>query len=119
MGLVAGAVGGFATLEISPWAAAPAALLWLLAIMPSRRLAALAGAVVGHGVAWCLLIGTSFMSCSSSCHYSLAYGPAHLEDGNAWVAETRLWLVASAGILLVGLVLTAWSAIRSRRGRAR
>jgi hypothetical protein len=115
-GLMIGLAGGFATLVVGPVAAVPEVLLWIVVAAQSPRLFGLAGAVAGHGVAWCILVLTSSMSCASSCFYTLSYGPAHLENGEAWVAETRAWFAIAVGILIAGLVVTVLMALRMRRG---
>jgi hypothetical protein len=114
-GLLLGLVGGFATLAISPFAAVPELLLWIVVAAPSPRFSGLAGAFVGHGAAWSLLLVTSSVSCASSCSYTLPYGPAHLQ-GEAWVTETRIWFAVAVVVLLVGVVLTVWAARRVRPG---
>jgi hypothetical protein len=116
-GLIIGLLGGFATLVVSPIAAVPEVLLWIVVAARSPRFLGLAGAVVGHGVAWSILIVTSSVSCTSSCYYTLPYGPAHLENGEAWVTETRAWFAIAVGILIAGLVVTAWIAVYIGRDR--
>jgi len=116
-GLGIGLVGGYATLMLSPFAAVPASVLWIIVIAPSPRLSGLAGALVGHGAAWSWLLGTSSIVCSMSCSYTLPYGPAHLDDGVAWQTETRLWLAIAIGTLVSGLVLTALTARRAKPRR--
>ena len=114
-GLLIGFAGGFATLQVSPLAAVPELLLWILVAAQSPRFSGLTGALVGHGAAWSWLLITSSVLCASSCIYTLAYGPAHLTDGAAWQTETRAWFAVAVGILLLGLVLSVWTARRVRQ----
>jgi hypothetical protein len=50
-GLAIGLIGGFATLTLSPLAALPALLFWIVVAVASPRFLGLAGALVGHGAA--------------------------------------------------------------------
>jgi hypothetical protein len=114
-GFLVGLAGGCAILLLSPAAVAPEVALLVLLAARSPRLFGPGGALVGHGVAWCVLTATSSMSCASSCFYTLPYGPAHLENGEAWVAETRWWFGLAAAILIAGLVVTAVAIVAVRR----
>ena len=115
-GLVIGLVGGYATLQISPIAAVPELLLLMLVAALSPRFSGPAGALVGHGAAWSWLLVTSSIVCQMSCSYTLAYGPAHVTDPMAWQRESWIWFAVAVGILLVGLVLSVWTARRLRQG---
>jgi hypothetical protein len=114
MGLAVGFIGGAAILEWSPLAALVELPLVAAVAARSPRLSGLGGALVGHGAVWMLLFILSPVSCANSCHYLLQYGPAHLADTNidAWMAETRAWMAASAGICLAGLAVSAATATR-------
>jgi hypothetical protein len=103
-------------LVLSPLAAVPELLLGIVLAARSPRFSGLAGALVGHGAAWSLLLVTSSVSCLSECYYTLPYGPARVTDMPAWQAETRVWFAIAVGVLVVGLVLTVWTARRVRQG---
>jgi len=116
-GLGIGLVGGYATLMLSPFAAVPALVLWIIVIAPRPRFSGLAGALVGHGAAWSWLLGASSIMCSMSCSYTLPYGSAHVTDPVAWQTETRVWFAAAVVTLVVGLGLTAVTVLRARQRR--
>jgi hypothetical protein len=119
-GLAVGLVGGFATLTINPVAGVAALLLWICLAVAAPRFSGLAGALVGHGMAWVWLLLTSHVACAQSfpaqCAWSLAYGPAHLDDMAAWQTETRAWFAFALGLLAIGVLLTVWTTRRVRRG---
>jgi len=121
-GLAVGCIGGFAMLTISPAVGLPELLLWIWFAARPPRFAGLAGAVVGHGAIWSLLLLTSNASCLDSlprqCRSSLAFGPAHLDDLTAWQTETRAWLAFALVLVALGVVLTIWTAGRLRGGIA-
>jgi hypothetical protein len=121
-GLGVGLIGGFAMLTISPAAGLPVLLMWVWLAVRPPRFAGLAGAVVGHGAAWSLLLLASNVSCALSdprqCSWSLAFGPAHLDDMTAWQTETRVWLAFTLVLVAVGVILTIWTARRLRSGVA-
>jgi len=121
-GLAVGFIGGLAMLTISPALGLPELLLWIWLAVRPPRFAGLAGAVAGLGAAWSWLLLTSQVACLESfpaqCHWSLAYGPAHLDDPAAWQTETRVWLAFALVLVALGVVLTIWTAGRVRGGIA-
>ena len=114
-GLAIGIISGYATLMVNPFAAVPALLLWIVIAMPGPRFSGLAGAMVGHGLAWSWLLVTSSIVCAMTCSYTLPYGPAHLTDGVAWQTETRIWFAAAVIILVGGFLLSALTGLRARK----
>ena len=114
-GLAIGLIGGYATLMVSPFAAVPALLLWIVIAMLRPRFSGLAGAMVGHGAIWSWLLVTSSIVCSMTCSYTLPYGPAHVTDGVAWQTETRVWFAAAAIVLVGGILLSALTVLRARK----
>jgi hypothetical protein len=111
-GVAIGVAGGIATLELNPLLAFPFALAWVYVGVWEPRVLGVAGALVGHGVAWIYLLVTSGYGCSSTCWWTLPYGPSHTENYEAWKAETWEWLGFSAVVLISGIVLTAYFARR-------
>jgi hypothetical protein len=112
-GLATGLIGGYATLMVSPFAAVPALVLWIVIAVLRPRFSGLAGAMVGHGAAWSWLLVTSSIVCLMTCSYTLPYGPAHVTDGVAWQTDTRVWFAAAVIILVGGLLLSALTALRA------
>ena len=112
-----GLVGGIATLELNPLLAVPVALAWVYVGVRKPRVLGVAGALVGHGVAWICLLLTSGYGCASSCWWTLPYGPSHTEDYGAWKTQTTEWIGFSAVVLIFGIILTAQLARRLRRQR--
>lgn len=119
VGACIGMAGGYATLVVLPVAVLIEVLAVLALALTAPRLVGLAGALVGHGAMWSWLLVTSSVACFESsppqCGFSLPFGPAHLTDAAAWQTETRIWLLGSVVILLVGLALTVALTIRARR----
>jgi hypothetical protein len=114
-GLAVGLVGGWATLTTDRRAWVPALLLWVFLAWQSPRFWGLAGALVGHGVAWTALLATAsvavFQSLPPIYAMQLAYGPAPLRGGQAeWLAELLAWFALSLGMVAIGAILTIWSA---------
>ena len=66
-GVGIGLAGGIATLELNPLLALPFGLGWVYAGVRKPRVLGVAGAMVGHGVAWICLLLTSGYGCASSC----------------------------------------------------
>jgi hypothetical protein len=114
-GLLIGLVGGVATLQVSPLAAAPELVLLIWLAAPPARPAGPAGILVGHGAVWSWLLVTSSVACAGVCRYTLAYGPAHVLDASAWQTETRVWFGLALCIFLVGLGVTTVGARGARR----
>lgn len=113
-----GLVGGIATLELRPLLAVPFALAWVYVGLRKPRVLGVAGALVGHGVAWICLLLTSGYGCASSCWWTLPYGPSHTEDYGVWKTQTTEWIGFSAVVLIFGIILTAQLARRLRWQRA-
>jgi hypothetical protein len=121
-GLAVGLVGGWAILMISPLEGIAELVLWVWLARQAPRYVGLAGAMVGTGVAWVALLGTSSATCVGTvpvqCNFSLAYGPSHVGNFATWNAETRDWMDYALIILVIGVILTIWTARRSRRAAA-
>jgi hypothetical protein len=115
-GVGIGLAGGVATLELNPLLAVPLALAWVYIGVRKPRALGVAGALVGHGVAWIYLLLTSGYGCASTCWWTLPYGPSHTEDYEVWRSQTWEWIGLSALLLAFGIVLTAQLA-RPMRGR--
>ena len=116
-GVGIGLLGGIATLELNPLLAVPFALAWLYVGVRKPRVLGVAGALVGHGVAWLYLLVTSGYGCASACWWTLPYGPSHTEDYGAWKTQTWQWVGVSAVVLILGIILTAQLERRLRRQR--
>ena len=115
-GLAIGLLGGYATLTINRAALAPVLMLWVFLAWRSPRFWGLAGALVGHGVAWVWLLATTpvvvFQSLPPIYAMQLAYGPPQLRGGEAeWQAEMAVWFALSLGLVVIGAILTIWSGL--------
>ncbi|MGD0249049.1 MAG: hypothetical protein ABSB75_08365 [Candidatus Limnocylindrales bacterium] len=113
-----GLISGIATLKVNPLLAIPLALVWVYVAVRKPRVLGVAGALVGHGVAWIYLLLTSGYGCASGCWWTLPYGPSHTEDPDVWRTQTWEWIGFSAVVLIFGIILTAQLARRLRWQRA-
>jgi hypothetical protein len=121
-GLAVGLAGGWAVLTVSPLEGFAELVLWVWLARQAPRYVGLAGAVVGTGISWLALIGTSSAACTLTapirCEFSLAYGPGHVGNLAEWQSDTRDWMDYALIILAIGIILTIWTARRSRRAAA-
>ena len=116
-GVGIGLVGGIATLELNPLLAVPCGVAWVYVGVRKPRVLGVAGALIGHGLAWICLLVTSGYGCASTCWWTLPYGPSHTEDYGAWKTQTWQWVGFSAVVLILGIILTAQLERRLRRQR--
>lgn len=100
-GMTVGAASGFLSLELptAGWLIAAAFLVGSL--RSARRVAAIAGELVGFGGAWLVLLGRVALECRAP-------------DGEIGCQAPGIepWLVAGAVLLGLGLVLTAVAVAR-------
>ena len=117
-GALIGAVFGIAALAVAPVAIVPEVVALAVLAWARPRPSGLAGAAVGHGLAWLAILSTSSRVCRldvpDDCAYSLPFGAAHSADGAAWLADTTRWFLGALSIVLLGLVLTAVARQRLR-----
>jgi hypothetical protein len=116
-GVFIGLVSGIATLTVNPLLAIPLALVWIYLGVRKPRVLGVAGALIGHGVAWICLLVTSGYGCASSCWWALPYGPSHTEDYQIWKTQTLEWIGGSVILLILGIALTALVARRQSARR--
>ncbi|MGA2514810.1 MAG: hypothetical protein ABSG37_14540 [Candidatus Limnocylindrales bacterium] len=116
-GVGIGLITGIATLEVNPLLAIPLALIWVYVAVRKPRVIGIAGALVGHGVAWIYLLATSGYGCASACWWTLPYGPSHTEDLGVWRTQTWEWIGCSVILLILGIALTVQLARRVRSQR--
>jgi hypothetical protein len=114
---VVGLISGIATLTVNPLLAIPLALAWVYLGARKPRVLGVAGALIGHSVAWICLLVTSGYGCASSCWWALPYGPAHTEDYEVWKTQTLEWIGGSVILLILGIALTALAARRQTARR--
>jgi hypothetical protein len=129
-GAAAGVVGGAATLLINPLFALVEVTVWAYLDRGSRRIAGLSGGLLGHGLAWAFLLLNARLVCLASeppiCAWSMYVGGLGLSPAAPWQTATDdssfgtyVALVGLAlGLLLIGLVLSVRTWLRSRRGGA-
>ena len=121
-GLAVGLAGGWAVLTVSPLEGFAELVLWVWLARQKPRYVGLAGAVVGTGISWLALIGTASADCVTTdpvqCNFSLAFGPSHAGNFATWNADTRDWMDYALIILVIGIILTFWTARRSSRAAA-
>jgi hypothetical protein len=121
-GFWVGLVGGWAMLTVLPILGLAELIIWVWLARQSPKYVGLAGAVVGTGISWVALLGTSSATCVGTvpvqCNFSLAFGPSHAGNFATWNAETRDWMDYALIILVIGVILTIWAARRSRRAAA-
>ena len=96
-GIVVGAAGGFAALEIPPVGYGVVIAFAVPALFGTTRLAALGGLLLGFGTAWTLLLGRVAVTC----------GPPDCRSPGI-----ESWLAVGLGVGVAGLVLTAISVLR-------
>jgi hypothetical protein len=92
---------------MNPLLAIPLAFVWVYVGVRKPRVLGVAGALIGHGVAWIYLLVTSGYGCASGCWWTLPYGPSHTEDLGVWRTQTFEWIGCSVIMLILGVVLTA------------
>lgn len=121
-GLAVGLIGGWAVLTISPLEGFAELVLWVWLARQSPRYVGLAGAVVGTGISWAVLIWTATARCTLGsaphCDFSIPYGPSPGANLAEWQANWRDWMDYALIILVIGIVLTLWTYRRIRRAAA-
>jgi len=119
-----GLVGGYATLVVDPRLIIPDLLVVLALALARPRLLGVVGALVGHGLVWSWLLATTQVNCNSlllpgeaPCSSTLPFQSAYYGGPLAWPKEPGWWfpllLVGVLALLLVGLALTAKTALRA------
>jgi hypothetical protein len=120
-GLGIGLVSGYATLELNALLAIPLAVVWLYVSLRRPRLVGLAGAVVGHGMAWTWLLGKASGFCLQSlppiCFSAprLPFEPSYTRSEAALATQQQMGTAVGVVLLAVGIVLTVALALRLPR----
>ncbi len=116
-----GLVSGYATLELNVLLTIPLAAMWLYIGLRRPRLVGLAGAVVGHGMAWIWLLATASGICLQSLPPMcwsvprLPFASSYTRSEAALAAGQQMAIALGVSLLAVGIVLTLALVLRGPR----
>jgi hypothetical protein len=102
-GVVVGVAGGLLALEIPTLGWLILVLFAVPAAIVGPRAAAIGGLVTGFGACWLVLLGRVAITCGATDDELGCHAPG-----------IEQWLAVSAGVLAIGLTLTAVSYVRAR-----
>jgi hypothetical protein len=111
-GVGIGLASGYATLELNALIAIPLAAVWLYVGLRRPRLVGLAGAVVGHGIAWTWLLARASGICLQSLppicwsDPSLPFEPSYTRSEAALATQQQMGTAVGVVLLAIGIVLT-------------